>query len=140
MSTRLTFLLGLVAACGAGKKPAAALAPAAAAAPEPGVNCRPMGGHDLEACTEPAPPDSGGDLTITIRRIADRHVLWTEVADALAQASIVGDQDPPALQVVIVHHVEPTDDENAEDAYYVVDFELVDGKVNEVNRFRDSGD
>jgi hypothetical protein len=133
--TRFTLLVGLVAGCqGAGR-------PAATTVATPGApTCRTLGVADLETCTQPAPARSGGDLTITIRRIADQAVLWTEVADELAQASVVGDRRPPSLQVVIVHHVEPTDDEDAEDAYYVVDLELVDGKIVEVNRFRDSGD
>lgn len=97
-------------------------------------------GLGLEVCTEPAPPGSQREVTVSIRRGATQEVLWSDVADYLAQSHVVGEQAPPALQVVLAYHVEPDADEEEEDAYYVVDLELVDGKVNEVNRFRDSGD
>jgi hypothetical protein len=99
----------------------------------------------LEVCSEPAAPGREGDLLITIRRAADRRVLWSDTADAIAQQHILGgDHDPPALQIVLVHHVETDDDDDAEnddeDAYYVVDLEYAGGTLEEVNRFRDSGD
>jgi hypothetical protein len=98
-------------------------------------------GLGLELCTEPLPADSGSRLSITLRRVVDKKVLWEEAADAVAQSHILDGQDPPALQIVIVHEVSPTsDDESEEDAVYVIDFEYVDGAINEVNRFRDSGD
>src|SRR5687767_2310984 len=98
----------------------------------------------LELCKEPAAPGREGDLLITIRRASDHRVLWSDTADAVAQYHIVGEQTPPAVQIVIVHHVETDDDDNwenvDEDAYYVVDLQYAGGKLVEVNRFRDSGD
>lgn len=160
-----TFLVAVMAiACRGAAKPEAptttgvanAPTPASASASasgapvaNPGASCHPMATFDgkdparlgLEVCTEPATDDSEGELTITIRRVADKKVLWTDTADSVAQSHIVGEQDPPALQIVIVHEVEPSDEnEDAEDAYYVVDLEYVDGAISEVNRFRDSGD
>lgn len=99
-------------------------------------------GLGLELCTEPLPADSDMHLSITLRRVADQKVLWMEAADSVAQDHILDGQDPPALQIVIVHEVERSDDEDdtEEDAVYVIDFAYVDGAINEVNRFRDSGD
>jgi hypothetical protein len=144
--TCLTILVGVAAAsCGNTRPAPPSVAPSTAGAPSPCRDLRDLHDKDparlgLEVCTAPAPKGSNGELTITIRRARDQHVLWTDTADAVAQAHLVGNQTPPALQLVIVHEVEPTDAEDAEDAYYVVDLELVDGAIREVNRFRDSGD
>jgi hypothetical protein len=140
MSTRGAVWLALVVACGKAQGPAPTPPASASSTAETGPTCRALGGHDLEVCTQPAPADLDRKLVVTLRRGTDGAVLWTEIADSLAQAHMVGDQDPPMFQVVVVHHVEPTDDEDVEDAYYVIDLELVGGKVTEVNRFRDSGD
>jgi hypothetical protein len=99
-------------------------------------------GLGLELCSEPLPAGSDSQLSITLRRVVDHEVLWMEAADSVAQSHLLDGQDPPALQVVVVHEVERTDDEDdtEEDAVYVIDFEYVNGAINEVNRFRDSGD
>ncbi|MCE9577951.1 MAG: hypothetical protein K8W52_32770 [Deltaproteobacteria bacterium] len=115
-----------IGACHSASSPATAPKDATACEPITGVGGAGDPEHlGLEVCKTPA----GAQTVVTVRAGGDPRPRWTETADALASAYLVGRSH--AFIVVVVQG----------DKDWVVNLEVAaDGTVTEQDRFIDSGD